>query len=357
MYNVGLQVVIEGEAEPREFFYPIAIEVALFDAKPTSGTAPLEVTFDASNLIPDRKKIESLDWDFDGDGIYDITGDNIRPRYTFEQIGDFNVHLRVVDVNNLVENYYRTIEVISGDRPLLSAAIEATPGLSGLIPLQIRFDGGKSESVKGNITKYEWDFGDGSQIQVGRSVSHIYNTPGFYTVTLTVVEDSGREASTTVEVEAQKISKDPVAKILTDPAHDEGVLEGVIPFAVSFDASGSADPDEDIVDYEWDMGVDSVTRTGQKVEYTFEAAGTYTVTLLVRDSDDNENETTITVETEEPGVISVIDADPEDGTAPLVVNFDGSASSTFKGKIVSYEWDFGDGSAPTIRLKVRWAKR
>ena len=347
-YNIGLEVDIEGEEEARRYFYTLSIGEAVFGAKPSTGTAPLEVQFDASNLIPKDKKIQSLDWDFDGDGEYDLTGkDNLRPRYTFEQIGVFHVHLRIVDVNNVVENYFRDIEIVISERPLLSAEIEASPGLSGQIPLQIRFDGGKSESVKGQIVGYEWDFGDGSDLQVGRTVSHIYNEPGFYTVTLTIEEDTGKEASTTVEVEAKSITVVPEAVIITEPPlGPEGTLSGTIPFKVSFDASQSIDPDEDIVDYEWD--IDGAMEVGQKVEFTFETVGTYTVTLLVRDAEDQEGTASITVEVEEPGVRAEIHADPEEGTAPLTVNFDGSASSTFRGNIVSYEWDFGDGSPPSV---------
>jgi len=349
-YNVGFEVDIEGEETPRQFFFPLPIGEAVFDAKPDTGTAPLEVQFDAKSLIPQGKKIQSMDWDFDGDGEYELTGkDNLRPRYTFEQIGIYNVYLRIVDIDNLVENYYRDIEIVPGDRPLLSAEIEATPDLEGVIPLQIRFDGGKSESVKGNIVNYEWDFGDGSQLQVGRSVSHVYNEPGFYTVTLTIREDSGKEASTTVEVEAKGVSTVPEARITTDPPADiDEFLNGEIPFKVSFDGSASTDPDEDIVEYEWDFGVDTASQVGQKVEFTYEQEGTYTVTLTVRDSEDQESSAEMTVEVVEPGVRAVINAMPEEGTAPLTVEFDGSTSSAFRGRIVSYEWDFGDGSAPTI---------
>lgn len=349
-YNVGFEVTINGESEPRRFFYSLSIEEALFDAKPSSGTAPLLVQFDASSLIPGRTKVQSLDWDFDEDGVYDLTGkDNLRPRYTFEQIGVYRVHLRIVDENNLVNNYYREIEIIIGDRPLLSAAIEASPGLSGTIPLQIRFDGGKSDSVKGQIVRYEWDFGEGAQVQVGRSVSHVYNNPGFYTVTLKIVEDSGKEATTTVEVEAGTISSAPEARLTTKPVvNADGVIEGELPLKISFDASTSVDDDDDIVDYEWDFGFDGATQIGQKVEFTFDRAGSYTVTLLVRDSKNLESSATLSVVVEEPGVRSVITSDFDEGTAPLVVSFDGSSSSSFKGKIVSYEWDFGDGTPPTI---------
>ena len=348
--NVGLEVGVEGEDMPRVYNYLLVIEEALFGAEPTKGTAPLEVAFDASALIPEGTKVQSMDWDFDGDDTYELTGkDNLRPRYTFEQIGVYNVHLRVVDQNNLVENYYRDIEIVPGDRPLLSAEIDASPGFTGTVPLQIRFDGGNSESVKGSIVNYEWDFGDGSQLQVGKSVTHIYHEPGIYSVTLTVREDTGKTASETLEVEAKTISSEPEARIETDPPADvESNLSGEIPFKISFDASSSTDADGDIVEYEWDFGLDGVTQVGQKVEFTYETAGTYTVTLVVRDVQEQESSALLTVTVEEPGVRAIISADPEEGTAPLTVNFDGSSSSAFTGNIVSYEWDFGDGSPSTI---------
>ncbi len=360
-YNVGLQVSVEGEEEPRVYYHLLTIEEARFSAEPAKGTAPLEVKFDATALIPEDRKIESLDWDFDGDGTYELTGkDNRRPVYTFEQIGTYQVHLRMIDDSNLVDNYYREIEVVSGGRPMLSADINATPGLSGAIPFQIRFDGGGSESVKGTIVNYEWDFGDGSQVQVGRSVSHIYNTPGTYTVTLRVREDTGKEAETTAEVEAKSVSSIPEADIKSDPpAGEGGVISGELPFTIAFDASGSTDADEDIVEYEWDFGLDSATQVGQKVDYTYETAGAHTVTLVVRDSEGQENSATVKVEVAEPGVRAQITAAPEEGTAPLTVDFDGSSSSAFEGNIVSYEWDFGDGTPPSVtsaRVSHKYSK-
>jgi len=43
--------------------------------------------------------------------------------------------------------------------------------------------------------------------------------------------------------------------------------------------------------------------------------------------------------------ISILDADPQTGEAPLDVQFDGSASFDADGTIVLFEWDFGDGSS------------
>ncbi|MCK5602345.1 hypothetical protein KAR91_10760, partial [Candidatus Pacearchaeota archaeon] len=85
-YNVGLSVTVQDEEAPRQYFYPLMIGEAVFGAKPSTGTAPLEIQFDAENLIPPGAKVQSLDWDFDGDDEYELTGkDNVRPRHTFEQ--------------------------------------------------------------------------------------------------------------------------------------------------------------------------------------------------------------------------------------------------------------------------------
>jgi uncharacterized delta-60 repeat protein len=52
--------------------------------------------------------------------------------------------------------------------------------------------------------------------------------------------------------------------------------------AVAFDGSGSADPDGTIVSHEWDFG-DGSTGAGSTARHRYARAGTYTVTLTVRD--------------------------------------------------------------------------
>jgi len=156
--------------------------------------------------------------------------------------------------------------------------------------MQVRFNADRSVSLKGTIIKYQWDFGDGSDLQNGKSVSHIYDQPGLYSVSLTVEDSLGNEATTTVEIEAQSVSSVPEAVIDTDPATlEEGPLTGTLPFKVEFDASNSLDADNDIVEYEWDFDDDgTVDQEGKKVMYTFEEAGTYTVRLTVADAEDQE---------------------------------------------------------------------
>ena len=351
IYNIALRAILQNE-DPRVYNLSFRIEDAVFGAEPSKGPAPLTVQFDASDLIPKGFKVDSLDWDFDNDGTYELTGkDNLRPRHTFEKIGLYNVHLRIVDQDSNVNNYYREIETIPNDTPLLTADINVTPDLKGEAPFMVRFDAGASESVKGKIIRYEWDFGDGSDLQEGKNVSYVFQEPGIYNVQLTVQEDSGKTAETVVQVEVVPESSAPTAIISTDPLPEEGEvqLKGILPFKVVFDASASQDKDDDIVSYEWNFdGQEPIDKEGKKVTQIFSEAGIYTVTLRVTDATEQSNETTLKVIVEEPGVKAVIDADPEEGAAPLDVQFDGSSSSTYEGKIVSYEWDFGDGSPKSI---------
>lgn len=63
---------------------------------------------------------------------------------------------------------------------------------SGPAPLTVNFDGSGSSDPDGagTITSYDWNFGDGNSAS-GAQVSHTFNDPGNYTVTLTVTDDGG----------------------------------------------------------------------------------------------------------------------------------------------------------------------
>jgi PKD repeat protein len=81
----------------------------------------------------------------------------------------------------------------------------------------------------------------------------------------------------------------PVAVATADPTH------GHVPLTVTFDGSGSYDPDADlIVDYEWDLG-DGDSAYGAQVSHTYTAEGEYTCTLYVFDEFGNVGSTDVLI--------------------------------------------------------------
>ena len=121
---------------------------------------------------------------------------------------------------------------------------------------------------------------------------------------------------------------------------------GIAPETVGFSSTGSYDPDGTI-SYSWDFGDGTAPSTDANPSHTYAAAGTYTATLTVTDNDG----ATATADTALITIVAnqlpspVANATPDAGKAPLGVNFSSAGSTDADGTIVSYSWNFGDGSA------------
>jgi PKD repeat protein len=114
---------------------------------------------------------------------------------------------------------------------------------------------------------------------------------------------------------------------------------------VTFDASASNDPDGSIASYEWDFG-DGSTATGETASHAYASTGTYTVTLEVTD-DVGATDTATEVVVINQAPTAAFTFSPSTPTTADSIGFDASGSSDPDGSIISYEWDFGDGSLTT----------
>mgnify|MGYP000243992005 CR=1 FL=1 len=166
-----------------------------FTASPTSGEAPLEVSFDASKSEDPDGTIASYSWDF-GDGD---TGTGETITHTYADVGDYTAELTVTDDDGAADKSTQSISVSSGNNPP-TASFTADP-TSGAAPLEVSFDASGSSDSDGSIDSYSWDFGDGNSGS-GETVNHTYDSSGDYTVELTVTDDDGAtdETSETIEV-------------------------------------------------------------------------------------------------------------------------------------------------------------
>lgn len=321
----------------------------VINATPESGPGPLEVSFDASASTAPAGDIVNYEWDFDNNNIFtDATGSTTV--HTFEQQGTYKVNLRVTDNTGQFEVGSKEITVTPPNVPMAMIDIPTTNG-KYFTGTQYTFLGEKSVSPNGEIKKYEWDFGDGSPKANTRTSNHIFKSQGTYEVHLTVTDETGvtGEGTNTIKVEVAESA--PIASIKTSPAagKDESLIAGTMPFEVVFDATSSKDPDNNIVDYKWDFNGDGTSDdTGEKATYVYKEPGTYNATLTVVDAENNEGSAVIVVKVGSQPLQARITAEPVEGVVPLTVVFDASSSSYPNGQIVSYEWDFGDGTPKRI---------
>lgn len=157
---------------------------ASFNANPTKGPAQLNVHF--RDHSSSNSGINSWIWDF-GDGS---TSTLQNPVHKYKNAGIYTVVLTVTSPSGGTATYtksdYITVEGITCD-------FKATSPTSGLAPLTITFqDLSGSDS---GISSWLWDFGDGTTDNNQCPVPHTYTNPGPYTVTLTVTDGAGNQAS------------------------------------------------------------------------------------------------------------------------------------------------------------------
>jgi PKD repeat protein len=149
--------------------------------------------------------------------------------------------------------------------------------------------------------------------------------------------DSTGAASMQVTV-AQATNQPPTARISAPTSGAAGV-------AVTFNGSGSSDPDGSIAGYAWNFGDNTGGATGAQVSHTF-AAGTYTVSLTVTDNAGASNTASMQIVIAAANIPpTAAISGPGNGTEGVAVTFDGSGSTDSDGAIVSYSWNFGDNSA------------
>lgn len=346
IYNVGVEVVFE-KGKPIVVTKQVTISNILpqaeFEASPElQGFTPFEVRLDASISKDPDGNIVKYEWDFDDDGRYDAEG--VKVTHVFESAGIHRVLLQVTDNNGAKATHEKVFTVEKSEKT--EVIIDAKPGLTGMAPLEITFDGSRSVMPRTTINAYKWSFGDGSREESGRTVKHTFKEAGSYTVALEITGvDKRRDSSVvTVTVEAKKTT--PQAVISTDLVPKDGLISGNVPLRVAFSAKKSTDQDNNIVEYRWSFAdPEVINEYGEDVIHTFDKAGEFTVTLYVIDSDDNTGTATMKVVTEEPGLVGKVVANPTSGTVPLDVAFDASGSFvTNNSRIVVYRYDFGDNT-------------
>ncbi len=237
----------------------LPVPVANFTGTPTSGVAPVAVSFTDTTLNTPT----SWSWTF-GDSS---TSTAQNPSHTYSAVGSYTVALTAT--NSYGNNTCTKTNYITATIPPPAANFSGTP-TSGSVPLAVSF----TDSSTGSPTAWSWSFGD-SGTSTAQNPSHTYNAAGSFTVALTATNSGGNNTCTkTNYITATPVT--PVANFSGSPT------TGALPLAVSFTDTSANGPTA----WSWVFG-DGGTSTAQNPSHTYPAVGTYTVALTASNAAGN----------------------------------------------------------------------
>ena len=182
------------------------------------------IFFDASDSRDTKSDQDSLNysWDFD-DGTPTSYGKEVEHMY--HNSGQYKVELTVTDDNGAINSYSKKITV----RNVKPEADITVSSVKAIVGEEISFSAKYSWDSPSDIEylTYSWSFGDRT-FSTDESVWHNYSTPRSYTVTLTVTDDDGDEATAEVDIWVAEPPKIELASEPTTEKDDDNILLGSI---------------------------------------------------------------------------------------------------------------------------------
>ncbi len=322
-----------------------------FTATPASGFIPLTVTFDAS-ATADSDSGQTLSYAWDFDDTHNNTAVGVTAKHTYDKEGSYRVKLTVNDGFSDAVAYRDVLAIKPTDSPIVVITTDPSPA-TGDVPLTVDFDGSESFDPQDGTSglSYSWDFGDPNTTADTASTvsgSYTYEQKGVYEATLTIVDKDNKRGTASVLVNALGPNEIPENRA-PNASFSVVELEGVAPFTARFEST-SSDLDGDALTHEWRFG-DSADSTDDAVNtsFTYQQAGTYTVSLTVTDPEGASDtaEATITVkERTNTAPTARIATTPDEVTAPTQVTFNANVSTDKENDTLSFVWEISSEGDP-----------
>ncbi|MCD6328689.1 PKD domain-containing protein [bacterium] len=334
-----------------------------FSIDPETGDTKTTFWFDASSSsdYEDASAELKVRWDFDSDGVYETERSyDKQSLHAFTTPGRHDITVEVMDMEGATDTATKTLTV---QNSLPTARFESLPDI-GTIGTLFWFDASTSHDVEDAAEELEvrWDFeSDGeydTDFSTDKTVSHQYERPMQYTVTLLIRDTSAGVAATTGSVEVQNMGPYPCFEVAPPTGNYETEFE--------FDASCSSDVEDDItaLQVRWDWDSDGEYDTDFSYNKVAERGGwpvgTHLITIEVRDSagDSSMTAAQIIVENTAPNAAFLVQ--PIQGTVRTAFNFDAGTSSDLEDETADLlvRWDFNsDGEFDTSFSTTKTAAR
>lgn len=302
-----------------------------FSAGPTSGTAPLRVTFTIAAHDPDGS-VHSFAWDFDGDGKTDlvsIEGGNVS--HTYDKPGTYLAKVRVLD--NGDRSAFATAEVAVGGP---SAAVSLDASFSSLTaPATVTY----TTNVSGIVpVAYEWDFdADGildAASVVSNSATATYRIATSFIARSYVIDREGRR----FRADGPALVISPGAAPPTITSFTSTAASGTIPLSVvlSVVAAGATRIEWD-VDGDGRFDLDSGATSAILQQY--QRVGTFTAMVRVTNAAGTSSTRTTTISTSQTGVAGWM-VEPREGDKISGTSVTLSAEAVPKGRVKKVQFQF-----------------
>lgn len=298
---------------------------ATASASPASGTAPLAVTLTA--VAAGGNGPFTYSWTL-GDGA---TSTSASLTHTYSSAGSYTATVRITDpATSTTPQQTATAQVTVAVS--LKVTASATPP-ADIVGAPFNFSATASGGSAGGYS-FAWNFGDGGT-GGGSAITYAYNTPGTYTVTVTVIDTQGHTGSASVPVSV-------VAPLSVTASANPN--NGTAPLSAKFSTAvtGGVSP----FTYSWDFG-DMSTGTGATPTHSY-LAGSYIATVTVTDSRTHTASAQVPVSA---SLILTASVTPTSGwRVPLFVTGTATASGGYPP--YTYQWNFGDSSTWLVGASV-----
>jgi len=179
---------------------------------PSSGYTGISYKFSASSIDSDGDNIK-YGWDWNGDGIVDewsgfyTSGTAATKSHSWISTGNYYIKVKAQDENGAESSWSdaKMITITQYNPPPPPQPTPPSADFSFTIDgMEVSFIDKSSDD--GHIVSHTWNFGD-EGVSNEKDPTHVYSSPGNYSVTLTVVDNDGLSDSITkvVTIASQEI--------------------------------------------------------------------------------------------------------------------------------------------------------
>lgn len=265
-------------------------------------------------------------WNWDlGDGTTS-TQENVNHLYT--QIGDCVVTLYGETNNGCSSSITETIQVFPSVDANFTYEDICALGTVDLVSESILSD----QNSQSQISSWEWNFGDGSDIDYNENPSHVYSEEGQYDIQLIVRSSDGCEVTV-----SQQINVFPNPVVSFDA---ENVCDGETIYFVDGSSVSNQFTSNTIDIWQWNID-DNTTSIYQNPTHLFSTYGDYDVSLVLTTNNGCMDSLTQTVSVYPNPTASFTSVTPT-ACGELCLDFENTSSIPYT-QITETNWTFGTG--------------